>query len=78
MKIRLLDKDLIRIDKAYYFWKEIPCSIGGRGFEIVKQSSKEMYHVRVSDDEVSCECMGFLRHGRCKHVMALTALVNRA
>jgi hypothetical protein len=34
----------------------------------------EVYDVCLNGRESTCECKGFLRHGRCKHVEALTAL----
>lgn len=77
MRLRILGDDLLSIDKGFYHYLEIPCDIGGRGFELRKVGNPESYHVRVGD-EVSCECLGFLRHNACKHVMALTALVNYA
>src|SRR5262245_38820126 len=33
------------------------------------------YDVMVCGPEKSCECMGFLRHGHCKHSDSLAALV---
>ena len=32
------------------------------------------YHVCLDPQGHSCECLGFLRHDRCKHVEALLAL----
>jgi hypothetical protein len=65
-------------DKAvfYTFW-EVPCDIGGRGFAVHRLGLGSLYHVRVvSRTDCSCECLGFLRHGRCKHLVALLALVQ--
>jgi hypothetical protein len=65
-------------DKAvfYTFW-ELPCDIGGRGFAVHRLGLGSLYHVRVaSARDCSCECLGFLRHGRCKHVVALLKLVE--
>jgi len=62
---------------AFYVFKEIPCAIGGRGFIVHRLGMGEVYHVRVgAPAECSCECMGFLRHGNCKHVQGLLALVG--
>lgn len=59
----------------YYTFREIPCEIGGRGFAIHRTGVGTRYDVRIGrPDETSCECLGFLRHGRCKHVLGLKAL----
>jgi hypothetical protein len=60
----------------YVFW-EIPCDIGGRGFAVHRLGLGELYHVRFGKpSECSCECLGFLRHGACKHLAALVALTE--
>jgi hypothetical protein len=60
----------------YYVFKEIPCEIGGRGFAVHRLGLANLYHVRVDGPrDSSCECLGFLRHGHCKHVQGLTALL---
>jgi hypothetical protein len=64
-------------ETTYYTVREIPCEIGGRGFAIHKLGLGTLYHVRVGErEDCSCECMGFLRHGYCKHVLGLLALVQ--
>ena len=61
----------------FYVFKEIPCDIGGRGFVVHRLGLADVYHVRIGEPiEASCECLGFLRHGKCKHVQGLTALVG--
>jgi hypothetical protein len=61
----------------HYVFKEIPCEIGGRGFVVHRMGLATAYHVRVGRaDECSCECMGFLRHGHCKHIQGLSALIG--
>ena len=70
----------VRVGKSctYYTLHEIPCEIGGRGFEVHRLGLGQLYHVRVGDPrDCSCECLGFLRHGRCRHVLGLLALVKR-
>jgi SWIM zinc finger len=63
---------------SFYTLHEIPCEIGGRGFAVHKLGLGELYHVRVGEQsDCSCECLGFLRHGRCRHVLGLLALVKR-
>lgn len=62
---------------AYYAFREIACQIGGRGFLVHRLGEQRLYHVRVgSSVESTCECLGFCRHARCKHVQALQALVG--
>ncbi len=63
---------------TFYTLHEIRCDIGGRGFEVHRLGPGELYHVRVGRPaDCSCECLGFLRHGRCRHVLGLLALVER-
>lgn len=61
----------------FYAFREIPCEIGGRGFEVHKLGVGAMYHVRVGEPpHTSCECLGFLRHDHCKHTEGLAALIR--
>ena len=61
----------------FYVFCEIPCAIGGRGFALHRLGLANLYHVRVGTPrESSCECLGFLSHGRCKHIQGLTALIG--
>ena len=61
----------------YYAFKEIPCDIGGRGFGVHRLGLANLYHVRVgAAHESSCDCLGFLSRGRCKHVHGLAALIG--
>ncbi len=61
----------------YYVFKEIRCDIGGRGFAVHRLGLANLYHVRVSSPrDNSCDCLGFLSRGRCKHVLGLTALIG--
>ncbi len=63
-----------RKTKFYAFW-EIPCAIGGRGFVVHQIDQGPVYHVRIgSTEDCSCECLGFLRHSRCKHIEGLLEL----
>ena len=62
----------------FYAVVEIPCEIGGRGFAVHRLGMGTLYHVRVGDPhDCSCECLGFLRWGRCKHVAGLKALIRQ-
>ena len=61
----------------FYVFKEIPCEIGGRGFAIHRLGLANLYHVRIDGPrDSSCECLGFLSRGRCKHVQGLAALIG--
>jgi hypothetical protein len=63
---------------TYYTLREIPCEIGGRGFAVHRLGLGHLYHVRVGrPHDCSCECLGFLRWGRCRHVLGLLALIRR-
>ncbi|VTR94853.1 e3 ubiquitin-protein ligase zswim2 : [Gemmata massiliana] len=62
----------------FYTFLEIRCEIGGRGFAVHRLGQGELYHVRVgAPEDRSCECLGFLRWGRCKHVAGLAALIKK-
>lgn len=64
-------------DDGYYVLRELPCPIGGRGFEVHRLGLGNLYHVRVGKpEECSCECKGFLYRGQCRHVLGLLALVR--
>jgi hypothetical protein len=61
----------------YYVFKEIHCEIGGRAFALHRLGLGSLYHVRVgAPEECSCECMGFLYHRKCKHILGLLALTG--
>jgi hypothetical protein len=61
---------------SFYVFKEIRCDIGGRGFAVHRLGLANLYHVRVgSPRQSTCECLGFLAHGRCKHIQGLAALI---
>lgn len=62
---------------TFYVFREIPCEIGGRGFEVHRLGLGTLYHVRVGESrDCTCECMGFLSKNRCKHVSGLIALTG--
>lgn len=63
--------------RQFYTFREISCEIGGRGFAVHRLGQGSLYDVRVgAPEDRSCECMGFLRWGHCKHVSGLLALVK--
>jgi hypothetical protein len=62
---------------SFYTFHEVPCAIGGRGFAVHKLGLGTLYHVRIGRrGDCSCECLGFLARGRCKHVLGLLALTR--
>lgn len=64
-------------ESVFYVFREIPCEIGGRGFEVHRIGLNPLYHVRVGlPEECSCECMGYISKGHCKHVQGLLALTG--
>jgi len=63
-------------ESQFYTFKEIRCDIGGRGFVVHRMGLGTVYHVRVgAPEDCGCECLGWLRHDHCKHVLGLNALV---
>jgi hypothetical protein len=65
------------LQTAFYAFHEIPCFIGGRGFAVHRLGLGTLYHVRVGKREnCSCECLGFLSRGVCRHVLGLRTLVR--
>ena len=64
-------------ERTYYTFVEIPCEVGGRGFAVHKLGMGTLYHVRIGTvEDTSCECLGFLRYGYCRHVLGLRALLQ--
>jgi hypothetical protein len=62
---------------TFYTFHEIPCDIGGRGFAVHRLGLGDLYHVRIGEpDDCSSECLGYLRHGHCRHVLGLLALAR--
>jgi hypothetical protein len=62
----------------FYTFREIPCEIGGRGFAVHRLGQGTLYHVRVGiPEDFSCECLGFLRWGHCKHTAGLATLIRQ-
>ena len=60
---------------SFYTFHEIPCAIGGRGFAVHRLGIGNLYHVRIGrPSDCECECLGFLRHGYCKHIQGLPLL----
>jgi hypothetical protein len=75
---------LLRLREAgaapdHYFVSALPADYG-RGFLVEKIGPAgqvvETYHVNVNGRQSLCECKGWLRWQRCKHLEALTALIE--
>src|SRR5262245_13545560 len=50
----------------------------GRAFRLDKLANPdEQYHVNLDGEQSSCECLGWLRHGHCKHRDGLQVLVDK-
>ena len=70
-------------DRSEYLIARIPAE-GGHAYRFKKIGGKrtspaDNYDVFVASGiglHDSCECLGFLRHGRCKHTAALRALLE--
>jgi len=75
---------LVRIsvgtEAADYWLSRLPSDFGGAAFRLEKFAPEgdepASYDVLLADDQGhhSCECKGFLRWGRCKHVDGMSAL----
>ena len=66
-----------RKELEFYGFREIPCAIGGRGFKVQRIGRPDLYHVRIGlPEQCSCECLGYLRHGKCKHIGALQTVAK--
>src|SRR4051794_22312523 len=69
---------------AFYYLHELPAA-DGRGFELEKINllvpleERERYHVFLSGNGQgsTCECLGFLHCGRCKHLDGIAALAAK-
>jgi hypothetical protein len=49
-------------------------AVARKAFRFTKQTSdRASYDVRVDNEGLHCECLGFLRWGHCKHIQTLQA-----
>jgi hypothetical protein len=62
----------------HYYLSELAADFG-RAFRVEKFLSQggESYDVLLDDAYGHCECLGFLRHGHCKHLDGLRTLLAR-
>lgn len=67
----------IRVNRrpAAYAIRRLKVDFGVAGFEVVKLGTKLVYHVLLDGRRSLCDCVGHERHGHCKHVEALQALL---
>ena len=59
-----------------YVGTPVPADFG-TGYRVEKAGEPQSdYHVLLADapGSHSCECLGWLRHGRCRHVSSILAL----
>jgi len=66
-------------DSCCYLVQEIQCDFHGeRAFQLDKLDIADpaVYYVRIAGQRRECECLGHLRHGRCKHADAVAALLG--
>ena len=66
--------------ETLFFVDRIASQIGGAGFRLTKFEQHQRgeddaaYSVLLDGERSTCECKGYIRHGHCRHVEALTAL----
>jgi len=63
---------------AVYAIRRLTVDFGIAGFELIKQGTRIAYQVLLDGRRSLCDCVGHERHGHCKHVEALQALVESA
>lgn len=54
--------------------KNAPKREGLRSFNV--ESGKHTYVVEFIDDKFTCTCIGFMYHGKCKHIQAVRESIN--
>lgn len=68
-------------EESFYFVGRLESDYGaGFWLEKIDRPSGEIterYCLNIHGDESTCECKGWLRWGRCKHVAGLSALIQR-
>lgn len=76
------DAPILSIRKGYkeelYEVTEHKPDMEGRAFRVTKDSTGEVYDVLISpvERDSQCDCIGFERHSRCKHVDAIRHLIT--
>jgi hypothetical protein len=61
-----------------YIVSAVPTQLGGLAFSFRRITERDgetelpIYHILLGGDGVTtCECLGFLRYGRCRHLEAI-------
>ncbi len=79
-KAALIDITVGKLSTAYFVER---LETGwGQGFKLTKAfdgsptSERQVYDVMLAEDGSRCECLGFLKHGHCKHPDALRAAIS--
>jgi hypothetical protein len=74
--VRIEERGARSTFERHYYVRAIPSDFG-RAFRWEKFSVEggETYHVCLDGETASCECKGFERWGRCKHVSCALALI---
>ncbi len=60
-----------------YFVDRIP-SDWGEAFSLTKTDSGEVYHVHLTAEGHTCDCLGHSRWGHCKHADGIALLKSRS
>jgi hypothetical protein len=61
---------------ALYHVREIENELGnGRAFDVREDGQDRAYQCITTGEDQTCDCAGFARWNRCKHVQGLFALV---
>jgi hypothetical protein len=63
---------------AHYHLRRLASDFG-RAWQLEKfeLDGGETYDVNIDGERSSCECLGFLKHGHCKHADALRVLIGK-
>ena len=66
-------------DTTFYTLTDLDPGFGQAAFRLSKadrgDGPGEQYDVLIDGARSTCECMGFCRHGHCKHVEAVESLI---
>ena len=86
--IRILETSGVRVKREQvdeYFLDRVPSDFG-EAYLLEKREyhpdpeADSRYHVNMAtapeEGSHSCECLGFLKHGHCRHIESLSALRN--
>lgn len=70
---RVPDPSIVNIEGDTYRVTPIPCDdrIGVAAFRVVKVSTTASYDVLDTGGAATCECMGYLKSGNCRHITRL-------